>query len=526
MGLKRLLSMGLALPVAVAWVLLSGVAVQASSSRYVSTTGTDNPTCDFSNPCRTVQHAVNIATPGDTIRIAAGTYTEQVMVDRSLTFIGAGIDTTTIKAPLSKTFDQFLRTYVFELSGTIVGNVTKLTVSGPGAPGGGNNCALNSDSLDNGVVVAHGATLNMTNAAVRDIRDLPDSGCQRGTAISIGRPGSPPPAVCLLNACVGHATISWVQVTNYQKNGVAVRGTGPMSGSTLSLSNSYINDAPSTIIASNGVEVLTGARGDVQDNFIANNECNALNCSPDPLALNKYQASGVLVFQADLQTTVDHNVVTKNDIGIYIDDGIPVTNNNANGNRYEGIFVDTDATGAMVQGNTANDGQYGIYVNGATGNTFQFDSAHRNSPTDMFTSNPANTFHSNSCDTAVPSKQVWDCTQPECQEGDGNGDFQGQQQGNFSSDNDGCKDGDQDGVRSTNRGDGKDFQSTQINSTTFDSAAHSITVTGLGLSGGLPVSFVFVAIETGPTTPGWVSFTFSDGYANAGPLLNGSLLLH
>src|SRR5438309_6133196 len=261
MGLKRLLSIGLALPVAVAWVLLRGVAVQASSTRYVSTTGTDNPTCDSSNPCRTVQHAVNIATPGETIRMAAGTYTEQVMVDRSLTFIGAGIDTTTIKAPLSKTFDLFGRTYVFELSGTIVDNVTKLTVSGPGAPGGGNNCALNPDSLDNGVVVAHGATLNMTNSAVRDIRDLPDSGCQRGTAISIGRPGSPPPALCPLNACVGHANISWVQITNYQKNGVAVRGTGPMSGSTLSLSNSYISDAPSTIIASNGVEVLTGARG-------------------------------------------------------------------------------------------------------------------------------------------------------------------------------------------------------------------------------------------------------------------------
>jgi hypothetical protein len=42
----------------------------------------------------------------------------------------------------------------------------------------------------------------------------------------------------------------------------------------------------------------------------------------------------------------------------------------------------------------------------------------------------------------------------------------------------------------------------------------------------LKVGFVFTAIETGPTIPGWVSFAFSDGYTNAGTLTNGSILLH
>jgi len=49
---------------------------------------------------------------------------------------------------------------------------------------------------------------------------------------------------------------------------------------------------------------------------------------------------------------------------------------------------------------------------------------------------------------------------------------------------------------------------------------------GIGTSGGAPVSFVFVALETRPTTPGWVSFSFSDGYTNAGILVDGSILLH
>lgn len=116
-----------------------------------------------------------------------------------------------------------------------------------------------------------------------------------------------------------------------------------------------------------------------------------------------------------------------------------------------------------------------------------------------------------------------------CQESDGNGDFQGQQSGqhgNFNFDNDGCIDGDQNQVSSTNRGDGKDFQSTQINTASFDPLANTITITGVGTSGGVPVAFTFVALETGLTTPGWVSFAFSDGYTNAGTLVNGSVLLH
>jgi hypothetical protein len=113
-----------------------------------------------------------------------------------------------------------------------------------------------------------------------------------------------------------------------------------------------------------------------------------------------------------------------------------------------------------------------------------------------------------------------------CQEADGSGEFQGQQQGNFQFDDDGCIDGDQDNVQSTNRGDGRDFHSTQINSVSIDNIAHTITILGTGVSGGLPVTFVFTALETSPLTPGWVSFTFSDGYTNAGTLINGSVLLH
>jgi hypothetical protein len=40
------------------------------------------------------------------------------------------------------------------------------------------------------------------------------------------------------------------------------------------------------------------------------------------------------------------------------------------------------------------------------------------------------------------------------------------------------------------------------------------------------VAFVLVAVESTALTPGAVSYTFSDGYSTAGPLLSGSVLLH
>jgi hypothetical protein len=126
---------------------------------------------------------------------------------------------------------------------------------------------------------------------------------------------------------------------------------------------------------------------------------------------------------------------------------------------------------------------------------------------------------------------------PICSEEDGGGDFQDQngQHGDVHMDNDNCEesghggngDSDQgDRVDSSNRGDGKDFHSTSIQSTNSDTAAHTMTITGVGTSNGIPVAFTLVALETGIAGPGWVSMVFSDGYSIAGNLLNGSITLH
>jgi hypothetical protein len=114
-----------------------------------------------------------------------------------------------------------------------------------------------------------------------------------------------------------------------------------------------------------------------------------------------------------------------------------------------------------------------------------------------------------------------------CHEGDGTGDFQGNNgKANFNFDGDGCLDGDKNSVSSSNRGDGRAFQSTSISSVAMNSLGNTMKITGAGTVAGVPVTFVLLAVESTPLTPSWVSLTFSDGYSNAGNLLNGSVLLH
>jgi hypothetical protein len=116
---------------------------------------------------------------------------------------------------------------------------------------------------------------------------------------------------------------------------------------------------------------------------------------------------------------------------------------------------------------------------------------------------------------------------PPCRESDGQGDFQGTNgKGSFSFSRDHCLDGANDNVDSSNRGDGKDFHSTTIDSVLYDDIAHTMTVAGLGTVNGSPVAYTFVVTETSLLSLGVVSFTFSDGYANTGLLIDGSIILH
>ncbi|MGA9544158.1 MAG: DUF1565 domain-containing protein, partial [Candidatus Sulfotelmatobacter sp.] len=61
----------------------AGIAAGAHSDLYVSTNGNDSNPGTIDKPLRTIQHAADIAKPGDTVNLRAGTYCQQLAVNVS-----------------------------------------------------------------------------------------------------------------------------------------------------------------------------------------------------------------------------------------------------------------------------------------------------------------------------------------------------------------------------------------------------------------------------------------------------------
>jgi hypothetical protein len=59
----------------------------------------------------------------------------------------------------------------------------------------------------------------------------------------------------------------------------------------------------------------------------------------------------------------------------------------------------------------------------------------------------------------------------------------------------------------------------------FDDSLGTVTITGDGVSNGLPVLFLIVEQAATATTPAVYSINLSDGYVNSGKLLAGSVTL-
>jgi hypothetical protein len=506
-------------------------------------TGTSGGSCSAPG-YNNIQPAVNAAPADSLIIVCPGTYTEQVTVSKTLALKGSGLSTTKVLLPSTLLVpDGFGQINVVTINGGgITVSISGFTISGPG-PGLCN-------SINYGIFVSGGATAQISHNSIVHIRDTPFGGCQNGGGIRVGSN---------FLATTGTATIVSNSISDYQKGGIVVDGVG--SSATV-YGNTVTGVGPTPAIAQNGIQVSRGAKATVSHNTVSKNECNNPTCGPD--FETQYSSAGILLFNnvvGPLAATVSNNNVFANDIGVLPDQvtGTSLSQNTITDNRFSNLALFTSNNNVIeentisVSSATAKGAPCGAtsfcfshsytlgidILDSSNGNTVS-----RNTVTvtaDPYailldTSTSGNSVICNSLsanhgattgnaavqDLGTGNKVNNSC----CGEEDGNGDFQGQQQGNFQMDNDGCMDGDQNQVSSSNVGDGKDFKSTQISTTRIDAAAHTVTIIGIGTHGGVPVAFTFVAVETGPTTPGWVSFVFSDGYTNAGTLTNGVVVLH
>jgi len=304
-----------------------------------------------------IQTAINAANAGDTIVVATGTFTEQLVVSKSLTLTGAGIGSTIVQAPAALAVDATVppsaggqATAIVKVDSSAVVSITGFTIQGPGTTACG--------SIGYGVFVGGGANLTFNNDRIAEIRDNPPGGCQNGVGIRAGAAST---------AQIGTLTMSNSSVVNFQKAGVVVDNTG----SSATLTNNTVTGLGPLGIAANGIQISRGATATVTGNTISGNECNIAppTCGSDPIA--NAQGTGLLLYDAGA-VSASNNTISTNDVGVAAYDDtttgvgtITLTGNTLNGNRYENLFAESATL--QLANNTLTGSIYGIYLATETG---------------------------------------------------------------------------------------------------------------------------------------------------------------
>jgi nitrous oxidase accessory protein NosD len=234
-----------------------------------------------------IQGSVDKALAGDTVLVKAGTYVEQVVVDKSLTLLGeSGATATFIVAPSTLPVASDPDSNIVKIAGTGVSvDFSGFTVTGPGPSGCG--------SINAGIFVRDDAYANIHDNRILDIRDDPFSGCQNGVAIQVGRAAL---------STSGSADITDNEISGYQKNGVTVSNIGSFAAIT---GNDITGAGATTVIAQNGVQVSGGATAEINGNTISDH-----SYSP-----GSYTSTGMLIYGSDADTS--GNTLDENQTGIY-----------------------------------------------------------------------------------------------------------------------------------------------------------------------------------------------------------------
>ncbi len=295
-----------------------GSATTTPTTEYVITT--HNPIIAYSD---TIQGAVDAALAGDSVDIAAGTYTEQVTIDKELTLTGAG-DTTIIEAPTS--IGICWSTSKDHHAIVCITNTDNVTIQDLNINGKGNG---NSNNRFIGVGFRNAGGI-LDNLDITGIRDTPFSGAQHGVAIYDWNDDGASHAITIQNCAID----------DFQKNAIALNAdeTSPL---TVDVQHNTITGAGATdVTVQNGIQVWAAEA----DGTIANNTIDGIGYTG-----SSWVASSILIYQNYFgHLLIDNNTITGAQTGVYNYDGEATISNNS----FEIEMMGDSAYGILVSGPT------------------------------------------------------------------------------------------------------------------------------------------------------------------------------
>lgn len=325
-----------------------------------TTNGQSNACTTSTQPCATIQHAINVAPSTAKISVAAGDYPEQLTIEsKNLTISGAGRSQTAIDpTTLTQTDTNTGVDAVVAFDATTGGGLNGVTVDGTGAPNSAGTC--------NSGITLYNATGTISADAVK-VTPLADAtGCDYGVVSEAG-------------AASSRFVMKSVTVSEYGGNGVFC-GEGSQ---TCSITGSTVTGNGPSALLQVGIDLQGDPSGmTLSHTRVSGNADTAATLSDQPLGSDN--SVGVFVIGAGA-STLTRNVVTGNDVNVegFENTGAWTLTHNSithatnyaasvpNGNYIgDGLLLDA-VSGATVYGNSiTSNANRGIDLFWTTGTTF------------------------------------------------------------------------------------------------------------------------------------------------------------
>lgn len=270
------------------------------------------PATRIVNPGESIQAAIDQARAGDTIKVKAGTYTQQVVLNKDrITLVAHG--KVTIQAPNELMGDRSILRVTGDADDVVIkGFTVKATASSAG-------------NIFAGIRVDNKSSATIRDNVITGLFQRANTP-NEGIGILIGNNYNSGDRFDR-----GDAKVFDNVIDRYHAAGIVINGTH----SSASVKHNTITGVGTTdVVSQYGVQVSAHASAKVTHNTIKHNDLNG----------DDVTSAGILVFDATDEVFIGHNDVINNDVGVTLfgAQNVAVTHNNVSHNNGDGISLASD----------------------------------------------------------------------------------------------------------------------------------------------------------------------------------------
>ncbi|MEA1894565.1 MAG: NosD domain-containing protein [Euryarchaeota archaeon] len=347
-----------------------------------------------------IQAAVDAASRGETICVGAGSYTENVHVNKRLTLRGEGADVVTVTAASASDHVFVVTADLVNLSGFYATTGTT-SYKAAGIYGGGDHCIISDNNASGsywGIYLSSSSNDNTltNNTANSNGHGICLFSSSNNTLLNNTASNNNKHGIWLYSSC-NHNTLTSNTASNNNKHGIWLYYSS--NDNTLTSNTANSNNY-------NGIELSRSSN----DNTLASNTADSNNYNGIGLAtssnntlLNNIADSnskGIKLASSSNNTLLNNTADSNNYCGIELSSSSNdiLLKNTANSNNYYGIWLYYSSNNTLTS-NIADSNDYGIHLDSSSNNTLLNNIADSNDYGIHLYSSSNNTLLNNTADS-------------------------------------------------------------------------------------------------------------------------------